>query len=202
MPRPVHSNLTLLEILNIFCICKMDGSHIKLQGDSVDAIYFNFAKAFDTVSHQRLQVKLAGYGIGGKVLQWIAAFLEGRCQRVLVNGSKLSWSLVTSGIPQRNVLGPMLFVCYISDMSDVVDSPIHMLADDTKIFRQMTAQSDQGTLQTDLRQLEARTRKWPLRINEEKCKVMHLGQYNYHYMEKIPPWGRPQIRESWYANKP
>ena len=150
------------------------------QEDSVDAIYLDFAKAFDTVPHQRLLVKLAGYGIGGKVLKWIAAFLEGRRQRVLVNGSNSSWSPVTSGIPQGSVLGPMLFVCYINDMPDVVDSPIHMFADDTKIFRQMTAQSDQVTLQIDLRQLEAWTKKWQLRFNEEKCKVMHLGQYNHH----------------------
>ena len=60
------------------------------QGDSMDAIYLDFAKAFDTVPHQRLLVTLAGYGIGGKVLQWIAAFLEGRRQRFLVNGSKSS----------------------------------------------------------------------------------------------------------------
>ena len=66
-------------------------------------------------------------------------------------------------------------------MPDVVYSPIHMFADDTKIFRQMTAQSAQVTLQKDLRQLEARTRKWQLHFSEEKCKVMHLGQYNHHY---------------------
>ena len=137
------------------------------QGDSVDAIYLDFAKTFDTVPHQRLLVKLAGYGIGGKVLQLIAAFLEGRRQRVLINGSKSSWSPVTSGIPQGNVHGPMLFVCYVNDMPGVVDSPIHMFADDTKIYRQMTAQSDQVALQTDLRQLEAWTRKWQLRFNEQ-----------------------------------
>ena len=142
----------------------------------------DFAKAFDTVPHQRLPVKLAGYGIGGKV--------EGRRQRVLVDGSKSSWSLVTSGIPQGSVLGPMLFVCYINDMPDVVDSPIHMFADDTKIFRQMTAQSDQVSLQTDLRQLEAWIRKWQLRFNEEKCKVMHLGQHNHHYDYTITSGGK------------
>ena len=130
------------------------------QGDSVDAIYLDFAKAFDTVPHQRL----------------------------LVN--------VTSGIPQGSVLGPMIFVCYINDMPDEVDSPIHMFADDTKIFRQMTAQSDQVTLQTDLRQLEARTRKWQLRFNEEKCKVMHLGQYNHHYDYTVTTLGETTT-ETW-----
>ena len=79
------------------------------QGDSVDAIYHDFIKAFDMVPHQRLLVKLAGYGIGGKVLRWIVAFLEGRRQRVLVNRSKSSWSIVTSGIPQGRLLGTMFF---------------------------------------------------------------------------------------------
>ena len=151
------------------------------QGESVDAIYLDFAKAFDMVRHQRLLVKLVGYGMGGKVLQWIAAFPEGRRQRILINGSKSSWFPVTSGIPQGSVLGPLLFAFYINHMPDVVASPIHMFADDTNIFRQMTAQSDQVALQTDLRQLEAWTKKWQLRFNEEKCKVMHLGQYNHHY---------------------
>ena len=75
-------------------------------------------------------------------------------------------------------------------MPDVVDSPIHMFADDTNIIRQMTAQSDQVTLQKELRQLEAWTRKWQLRFNEEKCKVMHLGQYNHHYDYTITSGGK------------
>ena len=94
-------------------------------------------------------------------------------------------------------------------MSDVVDSPIHMFVDDTKIVRQMTAQSDQVTLQTDLRQLEARTRKWQLRFNEEKCKVMHLGQYNHHYDYTITSGGKDTTlgettneRDTWGANRP
>ena len=54
----------------------------------------------------------------------------------------------------------------------------------------MTAQSAQVTLQTDLRQLEARTRKWQLRFNEEKCKIMHLKQYNHHYDYTITIGGK------------
>ena len=115
------------------------------------------------------------------MLHWIAAFLGGRRQHVLVNGSKSPWSPITRSIPQGNVLGPVLFVFYTNDMPDIVDSHIHIFADDTKIFGQMTAQSDHVTMQTYLRQLEAWTKKWQLRFNEEKCKVMHLGQYNHHY---------------------
>ena len=107
-------------------------------GDNLDAIYMDFAKAFDTVPHQRLLVKLKGYGIGGAVLQWIDAFLSGRRQRVVVNGSKSTWAKVTSGIPQGSVLGPLLFVCFINDMPSVVKSPVHLFADDTKLYRRVT----------------------------------------------------------------
>ena len=86
------------------------------QGENIDAIYLDFTKAFDTVPHQRLLVKLKGYGICVKVQQWIAAFLDGRRQCVIISGSKSLWSPVTSGIPQGSVLSPILFVCYINDM--------------------------------------------------------------------------------------
>ena len=93
-------------------------------------------------------------GYVAKYYSGFAAFLDGRCQRVIVNGSKSSWSPVTRSIPQRSVFGPIFFVCYTNDMPEVVDSPIHMFADDTKIYRQITTQSDQETLHTDLKQLE------------------------------------------------
>ena len=115
------------------------------------------------------------------MLQWIAAFLDGRRQRVSVNGSKSSWSPVTSGIPQGSVLGPILFVCYINDMPEVADSSVHMFANDTKIYRQITTQTDQEILQTDLKQLKEWSKKWQLRFNEEKCKVMYLGRNNHKY---------------------
>ena len=82
-----------------------DWTDVIEQGENVDAIYLDYAKAFDTVPHKRLLAKLSEYGIGGKLLKWIAAFLEGRRQRVIVNGSKSSWSRVTSGIPPRQCPG-------------------------------------------------------------------------------------------------
>ena len=147
-------------------------------GDNLDALYMDFAKAFDTVPHQRLLVKLKGYGIGGAVLQWIDAFLSGRRQRVVVNGSKSTWAQATSGIPQGSVLGPLLFVCFINDMPSVVKSPVHLFADDTKLYRRVTTLEDHKALQDDLTNREDWSTKWNLCFNTNKCKVMHIGHSN------------------------
>ena len=150
-------------------------------GENVDAIYLDYAKAFDTVPHKRLLAKLSGYGIGGKLLKWIAAFLEGRRQRVIVNGSKSSWTRVTSGIPQASVLGLLLFVCYVNDMPENITSTAYMFADDTKVYRNIKTHIDREALQSDLSRLEDWSRKWQLRFNADKCKVLHIGRDNEHY---------------------
>ena len=141
-------------------------------GDNLDALYVDFAKAFDTVPHQRLLVKLKGYGIGGTVLQWIEAFLSGRLQRVVLNGSISIWAKVTSGIPQGSVLGPLLFICFIHDMPSVVASPVHLFVDNTKLYRRITTLEDHKALQDDITNLEDWSIKWNLRFNSNKCKVM------------------------------
>ena len=59
-----------------------------VDGGVVDTIYLDFAKAFDTVAHNRLLKKLHAYGIRGKMLNWISEFIRGRRQEVIVNGAK------------------------------------------------------------------------------------------------------------------
>ena len=71
-------------------------------GDVVDVIYFDFA--FDTVPHQRLLMKLEGYGIKNDVLLWIRAFLMDRYQVVAVNGKRSSKCRVLNRVPQGSVL--------------------------------------------------------------------------------------------------
>ena len=147
-------------------------------GGALDVIYLDLAKAFDSVPHRRLLLKLQSYGINGTYLRWISNFLLGRSQRVMVSGTGSEWASVLSGVPQGSVLGPVLFICYINDMPDTVSSFIYMYADDTKISRQVAKAEDSKKLQDDLNRIQQWSDKWQLRFNSTKCKVIHLGHDN------------------------
>ena len=122
-------------------------------GLSLDCIYLDFKKAFDSVPHQRLLSKLDAYGIRGPLKAWTKDFLLDRKQRVVVNGKLSSWSLVLSGIPHGSVLGPILFVIFINDLSDQIRSTVKIFADDTKVFRALHEPEDYSYLQDDLDRL-------------------------------------------------
>ena len=115
----------------------------------VDVIYLDLQKAFDKVPHARLLSKLESYGIGGKLLQWIENFLSNRRQCVHLRGSKSDWINIFSGVPQRSILGPFLFIIYVNDMPNVVSSDLYTFADDTKLYRTITSESDCNILQKD-----------------------------------------------------
>ena len=101
----------------------------------VDMIIMDFSKAFDTVPHNRLLQKLNRYGIRNNTLTWIANFLTHRKQRVVVGGDYSTWTEVTSGVPQGTVLGPLLFLVYINDLPDNVQSTVRLFADDCVVYR-------------------------------------------------------------------
>ncbi|KAK4827442.1 hypothetical protein QYF61_017999 [Mycteria americana] len=178
------------------------------EGKSVDVVYLDFSKAFDTVSHSILLEKLAAHGLdkctllswfspsrqlsttqplahsppggmGERIgraklkpghLHWVKNWLDGWAQRVVVNGVKSTWWLVTSGVLQGPVLGPVLFDIFINDLDKGIECTLSKFADDTKL----------GKLQA-----------------KAKCWVLHSGHDNpmqhYRLGEEWP--------ESWPVEK-
>jgi len=82
---------------------------------------------------------------------------------------------VTSGVPQGTILGPILFLIYVNDILNIVNSSVKLFADDTKIYRELTHDSDTSALQSDLDSLEEWTRNWQVKFNPEKCDVMRIS---------------------------
>ena len=97
---------------------------------------------------------------------------------MVVNGALSSWRQVTSGIPQGSVLGPILFIIFVNDMPEQVQSYIRMFTDDTKIFAATQTEEDCESLQEDIRSLQEWADQWQLRFNASKCAIMHLGFNN------------------------
>ena len=104
----------------------------------------------------RLISKPRLYGIDGRILLWIQAFLSDRRQLVLCDGVKSHFAPVTSGVPQGTVLGPLLFLLHINDLPSVVDpnTSVRLFADDALVYRMINTIQDQVTLQQDFARLE------------------------------------------------
>ena len=98
-------------------------------------IFLDLQKAFDTVNHEILLMKLEHYGIRGICLDWFKSNLSDRKQFVSVNGSNSSLCNITCGVPQGSVLGPLLFLIYIDDLPHSSSKLIfYFFADDTNIY--------------------------------------------------------------------
>jgi hypothetical protein len=150
---------------------------------AVDAIYIDFSRAFDSVVHSKLLYKLSNYGISGCLLKWISAFLTDRSQCVVLEHCFSEWLPVVSGVPQGSVLGPILFILYIDDISAVFSNSTvtyKLFADDCKLYSTINTDLDNLALQSALDRLQQWSCDWQLTINVSKCHTLHLGRKNNH----------------------
>lgn len=102
---------------------------------SVSVVFLDFAKAFDSVPHDILLMKLESYGIRGIPLEWFASYLSERLQYVNIKGFNSTLRQVGSGVPQGSILGPKLFNVFINDVVNAVNqSTLAIYADDTTMI--------------------------------------------------------------------
>jgi hypothetical protein len=169
MPR----KSTQLQLLS----CMKDWTNHLDKHVPVDVIYLDFSKAFDSVSHDLLIFKLKRYNIEGKLLNWLKSFLTNRQFCVKVENSLSDWTNVTSGVPQGSVLGPLLFLIYINDITSNIKCNVKIFADDVKLYSPIH-NSDSSSLQSDLNKVLEWSKTWMLPLNLDKCNILHLGHSN------------------------
>ena len=153
---------------------------------SVDVAYIDFCRAFDSISHPKLLLKLSAYGLSGNLFHWIKAFLTNRRQLVRINSSHSNICSVTSGVVQSSVLGPLLFTIFINDIVDSLDdtTTAKLFADDLKLYTNIST-SNSIDLQHQLEIILNWSKIWQLPISFSKCTILHLGlgkqQHQYEF---------------------
>jgi hypothetical protein len=162
--------------------CMNDWTRCLGKRQSVDIMYLDFAKAFNSVSHRKLLRKLHALGVRGKLLRWIKSFLSNRRQRVRVNNSFSDWRDLPSGVPQGSVLGPILFAIYVNDLPSAVrNSSVRLYADDSKLYFSVNGVEDAAKFQEDLDRIHAWANEWQLTLALHKCSVLHCGFNNQRF---------------------
>ena len=142
-----------------------------------DVVYFDFSKAFDSVNHDLILLKLKYYfGIDGRLLKFIENYLKEREQCVVLDNAKSSSKPVLSGVPQGSILGPIFFVIFINDLPACLSqgTSVALYADDTKIWRPIYSDIDHTILQNDIDNLNDWAAKNKMKFHPQKCKVVSL----------------------------
>ena len=155
---------------NLACYTDYISKHMDKKND-VHSIYTDFRKAFDTVPFNLLIHKLnRRFGIFHNELKWFESYLDNRYQRVVLHGIESAWVRVTSGVPQGSILGPLLFVMYIDDLSEICENSESLFfADDSKLFRFISCIADCLKLQFDLDKVYEWTTTWKIQLHLDKC---------------------------------
>ena len=124
-------------------------------------MYLDLAKAFDSVSHQRLLLKLSRYGVRRKLLQWFESYLGGRGQQCLVHG--FTQVVLQFHLESLRVVSSVLRL--------ITQNCIALFAEDSKCSSIIESLQDCESLQKNLDSLHGWTDKWHLKLNTSKCEV-------------------------------
>ena len=143
------------------------------QKKDVRLVFCDVTAAFDRVWHKGLIYKMYNIGVHGNLLLWFEDYLSNRHQRVVYNGVSSHWCKINAGVPQGSVLGPLLFLIFINDLPDIVESSVHLFADDTTLFVIADDLEEATlTLNCDLYAIKVWAEQWLVSFNPQKTKTM------------------------------
>ena len=146
-------------------------------GKEVRAVFCDISKAFDRVWHSGLLHKLQAAGVTGAVLAWFRNYLCDRKQRVILPSAVSDWKLICAGVPQGSILGPLLFLSYISDIVNDIGSNIRLFADDTSLFIIVEDPLEAaGSLNTDLDRISQWAATWLVSFNPAKTESLLISR--------------------------
>ena len=149
-----------------------DLSRPLIQGKQIDLVLLDFAKLLTRSATSNCFLNFPNMAVGA----WIKSFLLGRTQAVVLEGESSEEVPVNSGVPQGSVLGPLLFVLYINDLSHDIQSQLKLFANDTAVYLTVRNNSDSDILQVDLDSLKIWERIWDMEFNPSKCQVLHISK--------------------------
>ena len=155
-----------------------DGILQNMDGGKVTGVTFlDLNKAFDTVDHGTLLGKLSRLGMDNVALEWLSSFLTNRCQITYCNGAYSDLTPISLGIAQGSILGPLLFICYMNDLPDVLKHcNVTIYADDTVLsYASKSISEFQSKINSDLRRICEWMQANKLTLNTKKSKFMVIG---------------------------
>ena len=172
-------------------------------------IFLDLSKAFDTIDHHILIHKLSNYGIRGIILSWFKHYLSNRKQFVTFRSKNSSRTHVTCGVPQGSILGPLLFLVYMNDITKSSNLLNFILfADDTNIFHSHKyINTLVETLNNELKRVSLWFKCNKLSLNVNKTCFFHFSNHNhknfqrmYNYFHRQPTYYRKQIYQVLWSN--
>ena len=140
----------------------------------VRSVFLDISKAFDKVRHDGIIYKLTQNGISGNLLNLLEDFLKERKQRVVLNGQVFTWKNINAGVPQGSILGPLLFLIYINDLTEGPTTNVKLFADDTSLFSVIhDTQTSANDLNKDLKIINNWAFQWKMNFNPDPAKQAH-----------------------------
>jgi hypothetical protein len=116
-------------------------------------------------------------GIEGRLFDWLCDYLTDRKIRVVINGQNSEWLSTTAGVPQGSILGPLLFLIFVNDITENIESDIHLFADDTSLMEILDNHIESyARLNRDLVRLSLWAEKWLITFNAAKTVYIKISR--------------------------